>query len=598
MADVDAAARRHRPVITDDPSLLTDAAGIEVIVEATGEVEFGARVATRTIDAGKHLVLINAELDSCLGPILKARADAAGVVITDMAGDQPAVIMDLVDEVRLLGFRPILAGNIKSLLDHKRTPETQRGFAETHGQRPKMITSFADGTKIAAEMGVVANATGFGVAERGMRGPRAERVEQAPERFDLEALLERPIVDYLLGAEPSFGVFVLGYEEDPLTRAYMKFYKMGDGPVYTFYRPLHLGPLETVQSVARAVLLHDAAAAPLGGPVTEVVTQAKRDLAVGETLDGIGGFTVYGMLESIAGTARGEPAADGADGWRRSSVAWPRTRRSPSTTSSYRPIASRRRCGASRRITSASRPEASMDSCRSAMLAVEYRDRPGETEDDPPETMEPLTIAAGERLDILVIGAHADDIELGAGGTILRMLAEHPGSRITWVIATASSIRAAEARASAAAFSADAEAHEVILADLHDGRLPAHLPALKDLLEPLNAHAPDLVIGPSTEDAHQDHRALAEVVWQTFRHHLVWEYEIPKYDGDLGCPNLFVAIDEATITRKIDLLEAFYPSQRTRSWWGGETVRAIARLRGIEAAGTLAEAFHARKIVI
>ena len=171
VADIDAAVRRRRPVVTDDPSLLPDAAGIEVIVEATGVVEFGAHVATRTIDAGKHLVLINAELDSCLGPILKARADAAGVVITDMAGDQPAVIMDLVDEVRLLGFRPILAGNIKSLLDHKRTPETQRGFAEAHGQRPKMITSFADGTKIAAEMGVVANATGFGVGERGMRGP-------------------------------------------------------------------------------------------------------------------------------------------------------------------------------------------------------------------------------------------------------------------------------------------------------------------------------------------------------------------------------------------------------------------------------------------
>lgn len=303
--DLDIAIRNHRPVITDDPTVLTDAAGVEAIVEATGEVEFGASVALRAIDAGKHLVLINAELDSCLGPLLKTRADAAGVVLTDMAGDQPAVIMDLMDEVRLLGFRPILAGNIKSLLDHRRTPETQRAFAEAHGQRPKMITSFADGTKIAAEMGVVANATGFGVAQRGMLGPRAERVEQAPERFDIEALLERPIVDYLLGAEPSFGVFVLGYEEDPLSRAYLKFYKMGDGPVYTFYRPFHLGPLETVQSVARAVLLHDAAVAPLGAPVTEVVAQAKRSLGIGETLDGIGGFTVYGMLENSA-TARRE----------------------------------------------------------------------------------------------------------------------------------------------------------------------------------------------------------------------------------------------------------------------------------------------------
>ena len=207
-------------------------------------------------------------------------------------------------------------------------------------------------------------------------------------------------------------------------------------------------------------------------------------------------------------------------------------------------------------------------------------------------------MAAGERLDILVVSAHADDIEIGAGGTILRMLAEHPGSRITWVITTASSIRAAEARASAAAFSADAATHQVMVADLPDGRLPACLPQLKDLLEPLKAHAPDLVIGPHTDDAHQDHRALAEVVWQTFRDHLVWEYEIPKYDGDLGRPNLLVAIDDVTMSRKIELLDAFYPSQHTRSWWGGETVRAIARLRGIEAATVFAEAFHARKIVI
>jgi predicted homoserine dehydrogenase-like protein len=138
-----------------------------------------------------------------------------------------------------------------------------------------------------------------------MLGPRAERVEQAAELFDLDALLVRPIVDYLLGAEPSFGVFVLGYDDDRVTRGYMKFYKMGDGPVYTFYRPFHLGPLETVQSVARAVLLHDAAVTPRGAPVTEVVAQAKRALEVGETLDGIGGFTVYGMLENSP-TARRE----------------------------------------------------------------------------------------------------------------------------------------------------------------------------------------------------------------------------------------------------------------------------------------------------
>jgi len=304
-AGLAAAIAAGRPAITDDPTLLTGSPAIEVIVEASGSVEFGAGVATAAVAAGKHVVLINAELDSTLGPLLKVRADAAGVVITDMAGDQPAVLMDLIDEVRLLGFRPLLAGNIKSLLDHRRTPETQRAFAEAAGQRPKMVTSFADGSKIAAEMAVVANATGFGVATRGMLGPRVDRVERAVDAFDLDALLERPIVDYILGAEPSFGVFVLGYEDDPLARRYMKFYKMGDGPVYTFYRPFHLGPLETVQTVARAALLHDAAIAPMGAPVADVVALAKRDLRAGEVLDGIGGFMAYGMIENTA-TARVE----------------------------------------------------------------------------------------------------------------------------------------------------------------------------------------------------------------------------------------------------------------------------------------------------
>jgi len=298
VAELERATTSGRPVVTDDPRVLTDAGLIDVIVEATGEIIFGAEVAVEAIAHGKHLVLVNAELDSTLGPILGARARSAGVVLTDMAGDQPGVLMDLFDEVRLLGFRPLLAGNIKSLLDHYRTPETQRGFAEANFQRPKMITSFADGTKIAAEMAVVANATGFGVAVRGMLGPRASRVEEAPTLFDTEALLERPIVDYIIGAEPSFGVFVLGYGDAPLTRRYMKIYKMGDGPVYTFYRPYHLSPLEVPVSIARAALFGDPTITPAAGPVTDVIALAKRDLRAGETLDGVGGFTVYGLLEN------------------------------------------------------------------------------------------------------------------------------------------------------------------------------------------------------------------------------------------------------------------------------------------------------------
>jgi LmbE family N-acetylglucosaminyl deacetylase len=201
-------------------------------------------------------------------------------------------------------------------------------------------------------------------------------------------------------------------------------------------------------------------------------------------------------------------------------------------------------------------------------------------------------------LALLVIGAHADDIELGAGATILRLLADHPGSSILWVVASATPERAAEARASASAFSTDAATHEVIVHDLPDGRLPAATSAVKELLESIKTRAIDLVLSPHTGDAHQDHRTVAETVWQTFRDHLVAEYEIVKYDGDLGRPNLFVDVDEDRLARKIDLLEASFPSQRHRTWWGGETVRALARLRGIEAATRYAEAFHSRKLVL
>lgn len=288
-----------RLAITGDPLMAAASDGTEVLVDATGEVEHAARVVLAGIKAGKHIVLINAELDGTLGPILKAKADTAGVVLTDMDGDQPAVIVNLMRQVATMGFRPVLLGNIKSLLDHYRTPETQAEFAKNVWQRPKMITSFADGSKIAFEMATTANATGFGVLTRGMKGPRCERVEQAIDLFDQDELINGPgYVDYILGAEPSFGVFVLGHNDEKWMRRYMKVYKMGEGPLYTFYVPSHLGPLETPVTIARVALFGDASATPIGAPVTDVVAFAKRDLKAGETLDGIGGFTVYGVIEN------------------------------------------------------------------------------------------------------------------------------------------------------------------------------------------------------------------------------------------------------------------------------------------------------------
>ncbi len=284
--------------VTDDPMLLCRARGIDAIVEVTGTTEFALRVVLSAIENKKHVILMNAELDATLGPILKAYADRAGVVFTDSDGDQPGVIMNLFRWVKAIGCKPVLAGNMKGLQDPYRTPETQKGYAEKFHQKPRLVTSFADGTKISMEMAVVANATGFRTGRRGMYGPRCNHVKDAIDLFPMNQMLNGGLVDYILGAEPAPGVFVLGYNEDPIQQQYMNYYKMGDGPVYCFYTPYHLCHTEVPLTVARAVLFQDAAIAPIGPPVCEVITVAKHDLRKGELLDGIGGFACYGMIEN------------------------------------------------------------------------------------------------------------------------------------------------------------------------------------------------------------------------------------------------------------------------------------------------------------
>ena len=288
-----------------DPGLIAAADGVEAIMEITGELEFGAEVAVDAIRNRKHLILVNAELDATVGPILKVMADRSGVVISNADGDEPGVAMNLVRFVDSIGYHPVLAGNIKGFLDSHRNPDTQAGFARQHGQRPKMVTSFADGTKMSMEATVLANALGFGVPKRGMTGTECAHVRDVVSVYDPDELLARPIVDYVLGADPGSGAFVIGYDDNEARAGYMRYFKMGDGPLYLFHRPFHLTHLEAPLSVARAVLFNDAAIAPKAGPVCEVLAVAKRDLPVGETLDGIGGFTCYGMIDN-ASTVRSE----------------------------------------------------------------------------------------------------------------------------------------------------------------------------------------------------------------------------------------------------------------------------------------------------
>jgi len=296
---------RGEVAVTEDPALLCASDRVDVVVEATGTVEFAAHVVVRAIEHGKHVVLMNAELDSTVGPILKARADAAGVVLTNTDGDEPGVAMNLVRFARGIGYEPVLAGNLKGLIDPYRTPETQREFAAKHGQKPGMITSFADGTKLSMEATILANAAGFRVGRRGMYGPRCEHVQDALRLFPPERFAEGGLVDYLLGAAPHTGAFVVAFHDHPVRRQYMRYFKMGDGPYYVFYTPYHLPHLQIASTVARAALFRDATVAPLGAPRCDVIAMAKRDLRAGETLDGIGGFTCYGTIENAPVSYRG-----------------------------------------------------------------------------------------------------------------------------------------------------------------------------------------------------------------------------------------------------------------------------------------------------
>lgn len=302
--ELDRAASNHRPAITDDPAAICESAAIDVVLEVTGTVEFGAGVVLAAIEQGKHVVTMNAELQGTLGPLLKTRADRAGVVFTDSDGDQPGVIMNLYRFVEGIGVRPVLAGNLKGLHDPYRNPTTQEGFARERGLSPNMATSFADGTKIAFEMAIVANATGLRVGKRGMHGPDASSVHDALELFAADELIEQPIVDYLVGAEPAPGVFVLGHHDHPAQKAFLDLYKLGPGPLYVFYRPYHLCHFEVPSSLARAVIFQDATIAPLDRPRVEVVTAAKRDLKAGELLDGIGFFMTYGLAENAETAAK------------------------------------------------------------------------------------------------------------------------------------------------------------------------------------------------------------------------------------------------------------------------------------------------------
>ena len=294
--ELEDAIRSGRPVVTADAFAITQSENIDVVVDVTGSVEFGARVALDAFENDKDVVLMNAELDGTVGPVLRKYAARAGRLLSACNGDEPGVQMDLVRWVVGLGLIPRVIGNVKGLQDRYRNPTTQQGFAEQWGQNPTMVTSFADGTKVSFEQSIVANATGFKVRSRGMSRGLEYRgdVMTIGELYDIDELRELGgIVDYVVGT-PHTKVYVLAEHPDPKQQHYLKLYKMGDGPLYSFFTPYHLVQFEVHNSIARVALFRDEIAPPLGGPVVEVCAVAKRDLKAGEVLDDYGMYMTYG----------------------------------------------------------------------------------------------------------------------------------------------------------------------------------------------------------------------------------------------------------------------------------------------------------------
>ena len=287
-------------VITTDVSLATRAAQIQAVIDCTGMPDIGARIALDAIENKKHIIMLNVETDIVIGHLLKKKADEAGVVYTGSAGDEPGAVMELYDFATALGFEVMAFGKGKNnKLNFNANPDTAREEAERKSMSPRMLASFQDGTKTMVEMTAMCNATGFLPDVTGGHGPSAT-VDQLPKVFSLKSeggiLNSYKTVDFVNGVAP--GVYVIVSSPLPDVNHEMQYLSMGDGPNYVLYRPYHLTSLETPLSVAMAVLDHQYTIVPEGKPMAETVTVAKIDLKAGQHLDGMGGYTVYGTIQT------------------------------------------------------------------------------------------------------------------------------------------------------------------------------------------------------------------------------------------------------------------------------------------------------------
>ena len=301
------AIRKGLVAVCEDGQLIAQCGMIDAFLDASTSISEASEYAIMAIKNGKHLVLMNSELDLILGPYLANLAKENGVIYTSCDGDQYGVLKRLADDLQVWGFGLVMAGNIKGFLDRSANPTSIVPEADKRNLDYKMCTSYTDGTKLCIEMALIANALGLRTAVPGMFGPHARHVQDVFQLFDFPSLWDgkQGVVDYILGAEPGGGVFVIGYCDNKYQMDMLEYYKMGKGPFYLFYRPYHLCHIEAFSSLFNAVKDNKVFLQPDFGFQTNVFAYAKRDLRVGETLDGIGGYTCYGLIENCA-----EPSLD------------------------------------------------------------------------------------------------------------------------------------------------------------------------------------------------------------------------------------------------------------------------------------------------
>ncbi|MDD5660101.1 MAG: NAD(P)-dependent oxidoreductase [Actinomycetota bacterium] len=287
-------------IITNDSSIIPAIKQIDVVVDATGKPEVGASVSLDSIINKKHVVTLNVEADVTIGPILRKLSISSDVVYTVSAGDEPAAIKELFDFASVLNLQVIAAGKGKNNpLDRYANPETLKEFAKSKGSNPYMMTSFVDGTKSMIEMACLSNATGLMPDIRGMHGPKANIKDLTkvliPEK-DGGILSKTGVVDFVLG-DLAPGVFLVYTTDSDFIKRDLEYLKNGSGPYYLIYRPYHLASIETPISIAKAFIYNESTISPEYGFVSEVMSVAKKNLKPGDVLDGIGGYTCYGLIE-------------------------------------------------------------------------------------------------------------------------------------------------------------------------------------------------------------------------------------------------------------------------------------------------------------